>query len=102
MIDKLMTDIHAWSSATFPHQTASSKVAHLLEEVNELRDAIKNGHTSDAIEEWADCMILLLNTGVMIGLDAESAVKAIEVKMNINKARKWGKPDKDGVCRHLK
>lgn len=86
-------EISTWAAQTFPGQTPASKVEHLIEEVNELRDNPSDG------EEMADCVILLFNLAEMGGFDLlEEARK----KMAKNKLRKWGPPDERGVCHHIK
>lgn len=102
IMQDLLDDIHGWAVTTFPHQTALSKVAHLTKEVAELREAIESGEREEMRKEWADCAILLLNTATMMGMDWTQAQSAIEEKMRINKSRRWGSPDKDGVCHHIK
>lgn len=86
-------EISEWAQTTFPHQTPHSKIAHLKKEVRELEEA-----PSDLVE-MADCYILLLNLAEMAGGDLLTEAKK---KMKVNRARKWGKPDADGVCLHIK
>ena len=52
--------------------------------------------------EFADCFILLLDAARKEGLFAKDILKAIVNKMEINKARKWGKPDENGVMEHIR
>lgn len=101
--------IVAWQKETFPDATALSKIAHLkkelpeLEEAIELEMAIKDGTISmSTLMEFADCFFLLFGSAAATGLDYETIVSAIEQKFEINKARKWGKPDENGVVEHIR
>ena len=89
---KFQLDVTFWASATFPGQSAESKIAHLADEVVELRNAPTDG------EEMADCFILLLNVAQMAGVDL---MRAAKLKMEKNRARKWGNPDERGVIKHI-
>jgi len=68
-------------------------MAHLKREIEELDEDPTDG------EEMADCFILLLNLAEMAGVDLMSEARR---KMEINRNRKWGKPDSEGVCHHVK
>ena len=53
-------------------------------------------------DEFADCFILLLDSLSHYGL-TEYAIKVlIKKKLEINKKRKWGNLDKNGVIEHIK
>ena len=81
-----------WAKETFPAQTNESNIAHLMREVKEL----KKGNTE---EEAADCFLILLNIAHREGFDL---CRAAEKKFSINRKRKWGKPDSQGVVEHIK
>jgi NTP pyrophosphatase (non-canonical NTP hydrolase) len=86
-------EVHEWSQASFPHQTPESKFEHLRREIIELGEDLSDG------QEMADCFLLLIGLAEMKSVDIFSeAVK----KLEINKNRKWGKPDKHGVSSHVK
>ena len=68
-------------------------MTHLRKEIDELAEDTSDG------EEMADCFILLLNLAEMAGVDLMTEARR---KMEINRKRKWGAPDADGVCHHLK
>ena len=72
-----------WGERTFPEGTPDSVVAHLRREVKELAE-------SHDPEEAADCFILLLQHAHLGGYDL--IIEAFK-KFNINKGRKWGKPE---------
>lgn len=52
--------------------------------------------------EFADCFILLLNTASKCGFTMQELTDCAIEKMEINKNRKWGKPDKDGIVEHIR
>lgn len=92
-VSEFQSEVSKWAYQTFPHQTPHSKMAHLRKEIDELAE-----NTSDG-EEMADCFILLLNLAEMAGVDLMTEARR---KMEINRKRKWGAPDADGVCHHVK
>ena len=91
-LDELQARHGAWSAATFPHQTPSSIVAHLREEVDELAQDF-------AADEAADCLLLLLGLAAVRGF---SLWEAATSKHAVNKARTWGTPDPNGVVHHAR
>ena len=93
---KLQDDIGIFTDATFGESTPRSKALHLAEEAKEAA-----ADPADVIE-WADCMILLLDGARKAGFTTEHLYQAVLKKMEINKSRKWGEKDKDGVVRHVK
>lgn len=96
-------DITAWQKETFGQATASSKLAHLYEEVQELHNELYRKDNAEAKRlEYADCFLLLFGSAAADGMSYEDIIKCIDDKMKINKARKWGKPDKFGVVKHIK
>ena len=91
-IKQLQQEIGEWAQKTFPHQNPNSKIAHLSDEVKELKDI------PDDAEEMADVAILLFNLAEMFNYDLE---EEIEKKMAKNRLRIWGEPDERGVCSHI-
>lgn len=73
---------------------------HLQQEVNELLNDIRN-YSPDAHLEFADCFILLFGAAKAYNIDYEELCDAINHKMEVNKKRKWGEPDADGVVKHI-
>jgi NTP pyrophosphatase (non-canonical NTP hydrolase) len=95
--------ISDWQKKTFGHSTAASKVAHLIEEVEELNECLVSGVEGKEIEhEFADCFILLFGAAASFGMDYEYISKVIDSKMEINYKRKWGKVQPNGVVNHIK
>ena len=91
----LQDDIGIFTDKTFGASTPRAKALHLAEEAREAADDPAD------ILEWADCMILLLDGARKAGFATEDIYQAVLRKMEINKARKWGKSDADGVVRHV-
>lgn len=101
MIKTQFESISKWQKETFGEATALSKVEHLHQEVIELHDDLVA--ESEGIKmEFADCFILLFGAAASHGMSYEDICNCIDEKMKINKLRKWGKPDDNGVINHLK
>lgn len=105
-----MHDISNWSDATFgENQRNPAILYHLKKEVNELIESVelyeenKPNTTllNDVKLEFADAFILLLDSAFHIGFTSEDIYKIIYCKLEINKSRKWGKPDENGVIEHI-
>jgi len=113
-MQKLMDEIAEWSDKTFgTRQRNPAILYHLKKEVPELIQAIKKFQKENELDkaikniknvksEYADCMMLLLDSAYHFGLTAEKLFLATKEKLEINKKRKWGKPDKNGVVEHVK
>lgn len=91
-MDQLQEAIHLWQNKTFPNGTAEGQYQHLMDEMLEL-----HGNIGDPAE-LADCAILLMGLASKTGVNLRDAVQK---KMEINRARKWGEADDRGVIRHL-
>ena len=59
-----------------------------------------SGHTRIKFE-LADCLTLLLDVAAHEFIDVDELLAASEEKMEINKKRKWGEPDENGVVEHI-
>ncbi len=101
MTKNQFNDIVKWQKETFGNATPLSKVAHLAEEVIELVDDLNNNNPERHLE-FADCFLLLFGAAASDGMSYEDICNAIDAKMAINKTRKWGKPDQNGVVKHIK
>lgn len=93
---RLWNELHKWQLATFPGATAKSKIAHLQKEVDELVE-----DPSD-IHEHADAWMLLIGAAAIQGYNLDDVLGAIREKLEINKGRKWGEPDAQGVVEHVR
>jgi len=118
-LQQLMNDISDWSNATFgDKQRNPAIVHHLKKEVDELIEALNKseamafddsigiGEFGRQVEktqmEFADCFMLLLDSASHFHITAEQLIEFAREKLEINKIRKWGKPDKNGVVEHIK
>lgn len=105
---KQFEEIVQWQKETFGQATALSKMHHLGQEFKELIDALLDeDHLIDTSKrratrmEFADCFILLIGAAASDGMTYDDIHKSIEEKMRINRNRKWGNPDKNGVVNHV-
>ena len=51
--------------------------------------------------EFADAYMLLLDSAWHFGISIKTLLEYTQKKLEINKKRKWGKPDKNGVIEHI-
>lgn len=103
MTEIQFNEITEWQKQTFPDATALSKIAHLKKELPELEEALKEGWEKTArFMEFADCFFLLFGAAAAAGMSYADIVEAIDQKYSINKSRKWGKPDENGVVEHIR
>lgn len=91
--------ITKWQKETFTDATVESKIAHLLQELEEVKE---DGKLMTRGLEFSDCFFLLFGAAAVAGMNYDMICAAIQYKFEINKARKWGKPDADGVVNHIK
>lgn len=101
MDKKLFQKVTSWQNNTFGKATAHSKCCHLREEVEEVIESLEKSDEEDIREEFADCFILLFGAAASHGMSYEEINLAIEKKLKKNKTRKWGKPDSNGVVKHI-
>ena len=115
----LQFDIAKWSDKTFgTSQRNPAIIYHLKKEVDELIAALEKHNDMSCDEsvlisdvtkhihktkmEYADCLILLLDSAAKYNLTVGCLVNAVKEKHEINKSRTWGKPDENGVIEHIK
>lgn len=113
-LEDVIKDAHQWQLVTFPNATPVSKLKHLQDEVKELIEVLTeeqylaSGDSRsetifhDVNSEFADCFLLLFGAAYKYGFSIGDIVQIIEQKMKINKERKWGKANDDGVVYHEK
>ena len=94
-INGLQNQIAEWSDKTFGDgQRLQPIIAKLKKEVEEL-------YKHPCEDEFADCIILLLDAAWRVGISGDGLIRIGLIKLALNKKRKWGKPDKDGVIQHI-
>jgi len=117
MMDTLQDEIGQWGDATFgKDHKGKACLAHFFREVVELAQAAgmfdellaacidrKRSHDSpcpeEAPEEAADCVLLLLQFAYREGFSLQAEIVK---KHAVNRQRKWGQPDEDGVVEHVR
>lgn len=52
--------------------------------------------------EFADVFMLLLDAARKRGFMAEDLIQVTRLKLEVNRRREWGKPDKNGVVEHIR
>ena len=100
MTENQFYKITKWQQETFPGANPLSKIAHLAEELQELVHDLKNGNSERRLE-FADCFFLLFGAAAADGMSYENICNAIDEKFEINRKRKWGKADENGVVKHI-
>jgi len=100
-LQKLFIELTTWQKETFGQATALSKVHHLEEEVRELKDDLEHNNFLHKRLEFADCFLLLFGAANSDGMTYEDICNCIREKLEICKKRSWGKPDENGVVKHL-
>ena len=96
-LDSLQEIAGEWSDQTFgTNRAPQGSLNHLLKEVNE---ALKEPYNK---EEYADCLLLLLDAARLAGIDADTLLLAGFQKLEINKKRTWGAPDENGIAEHVR
>jgi NTP pyrophosphatase (non-canonical NTP hydrolase) len=115
-LQKLMNEIRQWSDTTFgKYRLATPMIYHLKKEVDELIEKLniwykgQYGGMETMFEnqkkirmEFADCMMLLLDSASHFGISAEMLLSDTREKLEINRTRKWGRSDENGVVEHIK
>ncbi len=105
-LESVINNFHKWQIETFPKADQLSKVYHLKEEVDELIQSIESpGFKLSDVErvemEYADCFMLLFGSAMIAGYTIDDIATMVKDKLDINRNRKWGEPDKNGVVKHL-
>ncbi len=89
--------IAAWAEATFgPVTDLTVLTRRARQELDELEQALVAGHSTEAIREAADVVILLHRVAALLGAELSEAVTS---KMTINRNRRW-RLSGDGVGQH--
>ena len=95
----LCKDQAEWSQKTFGSDQERGPIGPLKHLEKEAREAQENPRD---YEEYADCLLLILDAARRAGLDASNLVAAARLKMNKNKARTWPKPVNDEPVEHVR
>lgn len=115
----LKEEAFEWANETFGHfRNPVSAINHLKKEADELIEAIEKlkqvvqaskPETGDLVrlinqagDEYADCFLLILDAASSSGITAAELIRLAKAKLEINKNRKWGKRDENGVVEHIR
>lgn len=77
-------------------------VLKMVEEIGELLDALNNQLDPDI--EFADCFLLLIDAYRKYygdDVDMQTLINTSSEKLDIVAKREWGKPNEDGVYKHI-
>lgn len=98
MPEETSATIDTWAEATFgPAPNLNALQIRAAQELNELGQALATGDRAEALAEAADVAILLHRISALCGGDL---AKAVDAKMQINRARRWTKAG-DGTGQHF-
>jgi NTP pyrophosphatase (non-canonical NTP hydrolase) len=111
-IQRLQTDVKEWSDKQFGPRNGWGIAHHLRLETGELIEALHDIYSSpytipsDELSEklkyeYADILILLIDSAAHEGIDMETLILYSQKKLEINKTRKWGNPNENGVIEHI-
>lgn len=95
-LESLIREIQVWQKEVFPKATVSSTAEHLRREAIEL--CANPSDNSEAV----DIFFLLVGWMQCRGISVREFSDDVKAKWEVNKRRKWGKPDEHGVCEHVK
>lgn len=86
-----------WSQSAFGGDRERGPLGPLAHLKKEVAEATNEPYDR---EEYADCFLLIIDAARRAGISGRSLLEAAYDKLEINKARKWGKPDADGCVEH--
>lgn len=99
-VRQLSAGIREWSDKAFGvGRNGLSMAYHLKKEVDEVIQDIET--FVDPGKELADCLMLVLDCASHSGISVRDLLKLTDEKLEINKNRKWGTPDENGVVEHI-
>lgn len=96
-LDELYREVTQWQRETFGRQSLVDLFSTLEREVGEL--GMTPPGSDQGREELADVAMVLFEIADVEGVDLAAA---IEWKLSINRTRRWGEPDAEGVIEHIR
>lgn len=107
MFEKLYKEVNNWATETFGKVRAIPALCHLKKECDEAIEALQReqsgvGEVPATHSEYADLMILLMNSAGSYGLSPDQLLFHVERKLKINRQRTWKAPDENGIMEHVK
>lgn len=120
-IQELQDNVKKWSDEAFGlYRIGIPIIHHLKAETDEVIEALETyhkgsyGNTDESalkrlrenkeriLMEFADCFMLLIDAAAHEQITIDMLADATARKLEINKKRKWGKPNELGYVEHLK
>jgi hypothetical protein len=101
-IERLTIEIGRWSDHQFGSSDQDGDRAGILTLLRLKMELEELLGTPNALEEWADVLMLYLDAARRRGITVQEVLSATWDKLEVNRKRKWGKPDADGVVEHIK
>lgn len=117
-LNKFQKEHGEWANSVFgTGRGPMGPLNHLKEEINELEKALVMVTYSDvneqptemvaqlqadALEEYADCFLLLINSAFMQGIDMRTLMQAAAEKFEVCKNREWGPVNDEGFAEHIR
>lgn len=103
-MEEIYKELAEWQTITFPKSDMISKLYHLKEEVAELILELEceDWNYKRVESEYADCFLLLLGSADKMGYSIGDIVQFMKNKLEVNRKRKWGEEDSNGVVKHIK
>lgn len=86
-----------WSDSAFgASRSPVGPLKHLAKEVREAR------RKPDDVMEYADMLLLIMNAAHCNGWDGSMLMEAVGLKLKVNRQRKWGALNSEGISEHVK
>lgn len=95
----LAEELSAWSQATFGADQERGPLGALRHLEKEAREA--QAAPTD-LEEYADCLLLVLDASRRAGFNVWKLVRSACAKLQVNKQRTWPKPTSDEPVEHAR
>lgn len=89
--EDLMKEFLKWSMPTFSGATPMSSMKKLREEIDEVQIDLVYRVNENLPEEYADCLMCLLDSAARAGITVEHLKYAFQKKLEVNKKRTWVK-----------
>lgn len=99
---ELYCDLAMWSDQTFGAIDTRGPLPALHHLKREVDEAIAQPGGLEGLEEYADCLMILLDASRRAGFRLEQVVIAARHKLERNRQREWAEPDEDGVIEHVR
>lgn len=98
----LQAEVTEWAASVFGDPTPKAKILHLWEE---LEEAFAEAWHAKVMFEIADCGLITMHLASSLGIElpepSKDFARVLRVKLEVCQRRKWGKPDSNGVVRHV-